>query len=261
MFTNTFKVASKIVRWESNWIELSHSWGFVSLLKLKCVTGFGDKVSPVSEILKSQGWPVPPQPPHCGRPCAWPHNTGREGIMYLVNVHYLDRDKTLVMIWNYHAAWALDNPGVAGWRSCSFHQNYVGEVTVASWQLRSETSPSIRWLVITPQLRTDRSPPHPHHVSIISPSSLVRAQRGPGKLRSWTSLYYLHSAPWLQSQPCTHCTCHGPAEPVVVHFTWTSSSLHQTSQQLVPGQTLVCQYSSLWRQHDKSPSHNLFKMP
>ena len=39
----------------------------MSSLKLKCVTGFGDKVSPVSEILKSQGWPVPPRPPHFGR--------------------------------------------------------------------------------------------------------------------------------------------------------------------------------------------------
>ena len=29
-------------RWESNWFELSHFWGFVSLLKLKCVTGFGE---------------------------------------------------------------------------------------------------------------------------------------------------------------------------------------------------------------------------
>ena len=26
----------------------------------------------------------------------------------------------------------------------NFHQNYVGLVTVASWQLQSETSPSIR---------------------------------------------------------------------------------------------------------------------
>ena len=42
----------------------------MSSLKLKCVTGFGDKVSPVSEILKSQGWPVPPRPPHYGRPCS-----------------------------------------------------------------------------------------------------------------------------------------------------------------------------------------------
>ena len=57
------------VRWESNWFEFIHFWGCVSSLKLKCVTGFGDKVSPVSEILKSQGWPVPPRPPHFGRLC------------------------------------------------------------------------------------------------------------------------------------------------------------------------------------------------
>ena len=40
----------------------------MSSLKLKCVTGFGDKVSPVSEILKSQGWPVPPGPPIMAAP-------------------------------------------------------------------------------------------------------------------------------------------------------------------------------------------------
>ena len=97
-----------------------------------------------------------------------------------------------------------------------------------------------------------------HHLSIISGESSAWAWEA----ECWTSLLlYTGSRDWLQSQPCTPCTCHGPAEPVVVHFTWTSSSLHQTSQQLVPGQTLVCQYSSLWRQHDYSPSHNLFKMP
>ena len=60
-------------------------------------------VSPVSEILKSQGWPVPPRPPHCGRLCrqqhsGWPscgdadkmltdiHNYSRTTMVFFITV-------------------------------------------------------------------------------------------------------------------------------------------------------------------------------